>query len=62
MIKKILKKKCLSDTDDQRDDLNYWLGRPPSERVATVDYLRKQAYGTTERLQRSVRIIQQKQS
>ena len=33
----------------------------PEERVAAVDSLRKQRHGSTERLQRSVRVIKRRQ-
>ena len=61
MIKKIIKKRQLTCNSDYLDDLNYWRNRSPEERVAAVDFLRKQHHGYSERLQRSVRIIQQKQ-
>jgi hypothetical protein len=58
MIKKVVLKKNLHDLQFAKDDLSYWLSRPAEERVATVDYLRKQYYGSTERLQRVARVIQ----
>jgi len=58
MIKKIVHKSKLNDLRSAKDDLSYWLDCPPEERVATVDYLRKQYYGSTERLQRVARTIQ----
>jgi hypothetical protein len=57
MIKKVVLKKNLRDLQFAKDDLSYWLSRPAEERFATVDYLRKQYYGSTERLQRVARII-----
>lgn len=41
------------------EDLEYWLSRDPSERIAAVEFLRTQFHGNTERIQRTVRIIQQ---
>ena len=58
MNKKIVKKSNLYNPKSTEKDLLYWLGRPAEERVATVDYLRKQYYGSTERLQRIARVIQ----
>jgi hypothetical protein len=58
MIKKIIRKGNLQNMQSAKDDLLYWLSRPEEERVATVDYLRKQYYGSTERLQRVARVIQ----
>ena len=61
MIKKCIKIKPLNSKSDLNDDLEYWLKCSPVERIAAVESLRKQYHGSTERLQRSVRIIQQKQ-
>jgi hypothetical protein len=58
MIQKIVKKCNMDDFSSIREDLSYWLSRPPEERVATVDYLRRQYHGNTARLQRSARVIQ----
>lgn len=41
-----------------KNDLNFWLKKLPSERIAAVDHLRNQYHGNTIRLQRTVRIIQ----
>jgi hypothetical protein len=56
MIKKVVIKRSLSESS-AGDDLAYWLSRPPAERVAAVDALRKQFYGSTARLQRTARVI-----
>ena len=45
-----------------RQNLGYWLSRMPEERLAAVDFLRRQIYGDTERLQRIARVIQRPQS
>ena len=58
MIKKIVHKKTLNNKQSVQDDLLYWLSRPAEERVATVDYLRKQYYGSSDRLQRIARVVQ----
>jgi hypothetical protein len=58
MIKKVVRKGSLYSLNSAKDDLLYWLSRPAEERVATVDYLRKQYYGSTERLQKVARVIQ----
>lgn len=44
MIKKVVTKRKLSETSD-RDDVAYWLSRPPEERIAAVEFLGKQHYG-----------------
>jgi len=53
MIKKVVHKHDLHDFSSIKEDLIYWLGKTPEERVAAADYLRKQHHGSTERLQRS---------
>ena len=58
MMKKVIRKGNLQNLQSAKNDLEYWLSRPANERVATVDYLRKQYYGSTERLQRVARVIQ----
>ena len=58
MIQKTVKKHRLQERTAAQDDLAYWLSKTPEERVATVDYLRRQYYGNTTRLQRVARVIQ----
>jgi hypothetical protein len=58
MIQKVVKKRALND-DSTESELCYWLGRPETERVETVDLLRKEQYGSADRLQRVVKIIKQ---
>ena len=64
MIKKIVKIRKLDDNSSRvtRDDLAYWLNKSPEERISTVEYLRRQYHGNAVRLQRTVKIIKQKQS
>ena len=61
MIKRVVVKSNLKDYSSRKDDLEYWLSRPPEERVAAVDYLRRQFNDSRERLQRFVRVIQRTQ-
>lgn len=58
MIKKVLKIADLNDKNLISDDLKYWLSKSPEERVAAVEFLRRQYHGNTERLQRVARVIQ----
>jgi len=58
MIKKVAKIKNINNKSLLLDDLKYWLSKSHEERVATVDYLRRQFHGSSERLQRVVRVIQ----
>jgi len=60
MIKKVARKISLTDNDNTQQDLEYWLSRPPTERVAAVDFLREQYYGKTERIKKVVRIVKLK--
>ena len=58
MIKKVVKIRNINDKSLLLDDLEYWLSKSHEERVAAVDYLRRQFHGSSERLQRVVRVIQ----
>mgnify|MGYP000308387699 CR=1 FL=1 len=58
MMKKIVTKRHLRDPALRKADLSYWMSRPSEERVATVDYLRRQVYGSPARLQRTARVTQ----
>jgi hypothetical protein len=62
MIVKIVRKKRLQDSSEIRENLIYWLSKTPDERVAAVEYLRRQLDGSSARLQRSARVIQRPQS
>ena len=62
MIKQVITRRNLQDSSSVKDDLKYWLSKPPGERVAAVDYLRGQYHGSTTRLQRAARVIQRAQS
>jgi len=59
MIEKTVTIKNLNDSGQAGSDLEYWLSKTPEERISAVEILRRQYYGNPERLQRTVRIIQQ---
>ncbi len=61
MIEKVVTKKKINDLSLMKDDLAYWLSKKPEERVAAVDYLRRQYHGSSTGLQRTARIVQRKQ-
>jgi hypothetical protein len=61
MIYKKVTKHRLSPSFEIRQNLKYWLTRTPQERLAAVDFLRRQIYGDTERLQRTARVTQRPQ-
>lgn len=58
MIKKVVKKGDLSNFCEVKENLAYWLSRTPSERVAAVEYLRRQRDGSTARLQRVAGVLE----
>ncbi len=58
MIQRLVKKHRLQERAATQDDLAYWLSKLTEERVATVDYLRRQYYGNATRLQRVARVVQ----
>ena len=62
MDRKTVQKHDMENYSEIRQNLEYWLSRPPEERLAAVDNLRRQYYGDSHRLQRVVRVIQQAQS
>jgi len=58
MEKKVNIKKLHDYKKSISDDLAYWLGKSPEERIAAVEMLRRQFHGKNlPRLQRTVRII-----
>jgi len=62
VIRRTVHKHRLDAGYEIKQNLRYWLARPPSERLAAVDFLRWQVYGDTQRLQRTARVIELSQS
>ncbi len=62
MIEKVVRKANLQDFLEIKENLAYWLSKSPEERVAAVEYLRREHYGSLPRLQRTARVIQRAQS
>ena len=58
MIQKVVTKRALREPASQNGDLTYWLSKTPEERIDAVEYLRRQYYGRSARLQRVARVIQ----
>jgi hypothetical protein len=56
-MRKVITKRKLKD-NSQLNDLAYWLNRPPEERISAVEILRRQYYGSSERLQRVFRVVE----
>lgn len=59
MIQKVVNKKGLESHNEIRQNRLYWLSRPAEERIAAVEFYRKQVYGNNypQRLQRVARVI-----
>ena len=63
MIRKVVQKHKMDRGFEIRQNLEYWLSRPPEERIEAVEILRRQEYGgELPPLQRVVRIIKRSQS
>lgn len=60
MIVKTVKKANLRDLSEIRQNLEFWLSKAPEDRVAAVERLRRERHGSSERLQRTARVIQLK--
>lgn len=58
MIKKVVKKIDIQKDNSIKEDLKYWLGKDPGERISAVEYLRRQYHGNSGRLQRVARVTQ----
>jgi hypothetical protein len=58
MIEKIVHKADLPEFSEVKATLAYWLSRPPEERVAAVERLRRQLHGSAVRLQRVARVVE----
>jgi hypothetical protein len=59
MIRKVVQIHRLDGFSEIRQNLEYWLSRPPQERLAAVDELRREYYGDSHRLQRVARVVHQ---
>ena len=59
MIQKVVNKKDLGSHDEVRQNREYWLSRPVEERIAAVEFYRRQVYGDhyPQRLQRVARVV-----
>lgn len=59
MIEKVVKKLDLKKDSSIKEDLAYWLSKTPEERISAIEILRRQHHGSSARLQRVARVIQQ---
>ena len=62
MIERVAKKKDLERDSTLKEDLAYWLNKTPEDRISAIEILRRQYHGSSARLQRSARVIQQTRS
>jgi hypothetical protein len=58
MIEKVVTIRSLYDRSAEKEDMAYWLSRPPGERIEAVEIIRREFHGDLPRLQRVARIIQ----
>jgi hypothetical protein len=56
-LKRVVRLTSFAEEDRMRPALRYWLSRPPAERVAAVEYLRRQIDGAGDRLRRVHRVL-----
>jgi hypothetical protein len=59
MIERVVKKINLEKDSSTKEDLAYWLSKTPEDRISAIEILRKQYHGSSARLQRCARVIQQ---
>ena len=57
MIEKVLSKHSLKDWSKIKDDLRYWLSKTPQQRIDAMEFLRRQYYGDSARLQRTIKVV-----
>ena len=56
-LQRIVRLTSFAEEERLRPALRYWLSRPPAERVAAVEYLRRQIDGARTRLRRIHRVL-----
>lgn len=59
MIEKVVKKYTpgVDDHQQELDNLEYWLSRPPEERIAEVERLRRMVHGEPRPIEKIVRVV-----
>ena len=60
VMEKVVTRWKLGDPAAEKADLVYWLSRSPEERIAAVDFLRRQMHGDSARLQRVARVFRRR--
>ena len=59
MIKKVVTIRSLHDRSAEREDVAYWLSRPPGERMDAIEELRRHFYGELPRIPKVARVLRQ---
>jgi hypothetical protein len=55
-LQRVVRLTSFAEEAQRRPTLRYWLSRSPEERVAAVEYLRRQVSGAGARLRRVYRV------
>ena len=56
-LQRVIRMTSFEEERRERPALRYWLSRPPEERVAAVEFLRRQFHGPGARLRRVHRLV-----
>lgn len=56
-LQRVVRLTSWDEEERTRPALRYWLSRPSAERVAAVEYLRRQVDGSGTRLRRVLRVL-----
>jgi hypothetical protein len=56
-LQRVLTQITFHEEERTRPTLRFWLSRPPAERLAAVEFLRRQMHGSGARLQRVHRVL-----
>lgn len=63
MIEKVVIKRTFEDDTAGWEDIQYWLSRPPGERMIALEELRRQFYGDKAfKFQKVCRVLKRKQT
>ena len=56
-LRRVVRLTSFEEEERTRPALRYWLSRPPEERLAAVEYLRRQVDEAPARLRRVIRVV-----
>jgi hypothetical protein len=56
-LQRVIRLTSWDEEEQTRPALHYWLSRPPAERIAAVEFLRRQVDGSGARLRRVHRVL-----